>query len=688
MKLISIQLCNFRQFYGKTPVISLASGKKNTTVIHGNNGGGKTTLLNAFTWVLYEQFTSAFSSPELLVNKRAIVEANGEKAIECWVDLRFERDNKQYQLKRRCYGSQDARGGFQCSESQAFMLLAGDDGSWYSPTQPVEEIIGNILPKSLHQYFFFDGEQIDRIFRYGNKHKLAEDTKELIGVKVLDRAIDHLKKARKTLEEELQNIGNVEITLILNNKTKLELEKEHLNERQEEIVRELAYQEEIKKTISSRMLNLSGADELQQLKLQLQKEEQLVRKNLLAAKNKLKFLISRRSHTVFLTEAIEQFQATVNSLREKKQLPNGIKQQFIRQLLQNEICLCGTQLNEGNEYYLKVREWLDRTQIAEREESALRLESQTQKILAEMTYFWQEIDREQSNIHSYRSEISELETRLDDLKNKLRKYPDEDIQALQKRLDNIETTIKDLTLEKGAIRQQIENFNKQIDELAKEIVKGKIKEDKQAIATLRIEAAAEAISRLIEVKSRLQTQFRLSLENTVSEIFNSISFTPYIPQLSQDYELSLVENISGNQVSVAASTGENQILSLSFIAAIVQRVREWTQKSNFMAIDSSTFPIVMDSPFGSLDENYRRQVAKFLPLIANQLIVLATKTQWRGEVATEIDDYIGKEYVLVYNSPKTDCDEDEIELRGITYPLVKHSRDRFEYTEVLQVQTE
>jgi len=49
MKLMSIKLCNFRQFYGKTPEIVLACGERNTTIIHGNNGAGKTTLLNAFT---------------------------------------------------------------------------------------------------------------------------------------------------------------------------------------------------------------------------------------------------------------------------------------------------------------------------------------------------------------------------------------------------------------------------------------------------------------------------------------------------------------------------------------------------------------------------------------------------------------------------------------------------------------
>lgn len=688
MILISIRLCNFRQFYGKTPEIKLSSGNRNTTVIYGNNGAGKTTILNAFTWVLYEKFTAAFASPDLLVNKRAITEANFGTSIDCWVEVQFEHENKRYQLKRKCYATRDKDGVVQYSQAKLFMLVGGDDGRWYPPLEQPGDIIERILPESLHQYFFFDGERIDRFFRDKKRSNIAEDTKELLGVKVLDRAIEHLKKAKRSLEEELKVIGDIEIKKLLDEQIRLEKESDRLKQRQQEILQELSQQSELKRAIAKRMLDLSGADELQQLQVKLETELQANRVKLIGAKDSIRQAVSTRAFTVFLPEIAEEFRDFVNELRENNELSSGIKQQFVEQLLNRKICICGIELQEGTEAYHQVQAWMNKAGIAEVEESTIRLEAQVIDLEKKVLEFGQEIDSNQVHINQYRTEIARIENQLDEIKKKLRTYPDENIQNLQNRIDTIEEYIKDLILEQGANQQQIETFRKEIEGISKQIKKCQIKEDKQAVVKRRALGTEEAIERLIEVRTRLEKQFRLSLEQRVQEIFSFISFTPYIPRLSDNYELTLVENTSGIAVPVAASTGENQILSLSFIGGIIDRVREWSQKNTLMGPDSSTFPIIMDSPFGSLDEIYRRQVAKSIPQVANQLVVLATKTQWRKEVETEMKTYVGKEYVLLYNTSKLDCEEDSIELGGISYPLVKRSRDRFEYTEIVEVKRE
>jgi DNA sulfur modification protein DndD len=685
MKLISLKLCNFRQFYGKTPTIKLASGDKNTTVIHGNNGAGKTTLLNAFTWVLYEKFTAAFASPELLINQRAIQEVQIGTSVECHVELYFEHEDKRYHLKRQCYACRDRNDKIQYNQSTLFLRVGKEDGRWVCPDQQAEDIIGRILPESLHQYFFFDGERIDRFFRSDRANNIAEDTKELLGVKVLDRAIEHLKVVKRKLQDELKAIGGSEIRELLKQQKKLEKESDRLTEKQEELKQKLSLYTDFKQKLSQQLLQLSGAKNLQKLKDKLEKQEKSLRKNLGQTKEALKHLISTSGYTVLTPKINTQFKEIVKDLRDKGELPSGIKQRFVENLLNQKRCICGTELLEQTPTYQEVLTWMNKAGMADVEETAIRLEEGVRTLETQIPEFWQNVDRTQAQTDRDRRELARVENELDDLKQKLRTYPDEDIQNLQKRLDETEDTIRELTLEQGATQQEGDRLAKESATLEKQIGKQQLKAEKQTLAQQRISATQEAIERLIEVRSRLEKQFRLSLEQRVQEIFSDISFTPYLPRLSPEYELTLIENTSGIARSVAASTGENQILSLAFIGGIIDRVREWSQNTALMGPDSSTFPIVMDSPFGSLDEIYRRQVARSIPQLANQLIILVTKTQWRGEVATEVQNSIGREYVLLYHSPKPDCQEDAIAIEGVDYPLVQQSSEPYEYTEIVEI---
>ncbi|MBR8831195.1 MAG: hypothetical protein N5P05_002961 [Chroococcopsis gigantea SAG 12.99] len=686
MKLLSIRLCNFRQFYGKTPEIQLARGTYNTTVIHGNNGAGKTTILNGFTWVLYDKFTAAFASPQLLVNKRAIYEVKTGASVECWVEVVFEHDNLRYGVKRKCFACLDINGVVQYSQSQLFMLIGKEDGNWYHPLQQPEEIINQILPESLHHYFFFDGEHIEHIGRHSSNSSIAEDTKDLLGVKVLDRSIEHLKKAKKTLQDEIKELGDSDLKQLVTLQNKLEGDLQRVKEKEREIIGQIEEQEELKKLLTGKLLELRGAEDLKQLKMGLDNREKTLRLNLLEAKGNLKKHISGMGYLVFLPRVSDKLYTLVNDLRSRAQLPTGIKQEFILELLQRKRCICGNELEASGAAYEQVQGWISKSGIAEVEEAIIRLESQVMVLDKQVDEFWRQVDSLQSNVQKWRGELSRVENDLDNIRAKFREYPDEDIQGIQGQLDEIEERLKEGRLEQGGYKHHYDIKSKELEALNKQIERQKIKEEKQHLAQRRILAAQEAIERLIEVKRRLENQFRQSLESKVGEIFGQISFTPYIPRLGAEYQLRLVENTSGKASPVAASTGENQILSLSFIGAMIDRVREWRQKNNFVGVDSSTFPIVMDSPFGSLDEIYRRRVARSIPRLANQLVILVTKTQWRKEVEEEMNSYIGKIYVLSYYSSKTHCEEDSIVIDGQVYPLVRKSPNNFEYTEIVEVE--
>ena len=433
-------------------------------------------------------------------------------------------------------------------------------------------------------------------------------------------------------------------------------------------------------------MEISGAAEIQQHKLKLLKQQKSVKNEIIQHKNQLKKLLSQDSHLVFLPAISASFLDLLQTLRDRGQLSSGLKREFIEQLLSQQRCLCGETLTPDTDAYHEVKSWLKKVEIKNVEESAIRLETQVSKIESQSDNFWRELDQQQAEIKHQYLELNRIEAETEQANRQLKSYPNRDTQKLQQYIEAIEEQIKSLILEQGENQQQQSDRSQQLDQLNQKIARHQLTESKQQLAQKRIAIAEDAIARLNEVRNRLEHQFRLALEQKVQSIFSFISFTPYLPKLSRDYKLTLVKNNSGIEAPVAASTGENQILSLSFIGGIIDRVRQWSQRNTLMSYDSSTFPIVMDSPFGSLDQIYRRQVAKAIPQLANQLIILVTKTQWQGEVETETAALIGQEYVLTYYSPKTNCESDNLELNQQNYLLVGSSLSNFEYTEIVPVQ--
>ncbi|MBE9139746.1 AAA family ATPase [Nodosilinea sp. LEGE 07088] len=686
MKLLNLRLYNFRPFYGEHGLSFAKTADRNITVIHGNNGSGKTALLNAFTWALYERFTAALASPDQLVNRRALAEAAEQEAVPCWVEVAFDHDGKQYRVRRSCQAFKRGDEVNQ-STSQVEMQFVGDDGRWSTlpAAKNPDDVVGRMLPKSLHQYFFFDGERIEQLVRTDNRAEIAEATQKLLGVKVLDNAIKHLNAARKTLEDELSSIGDAETKSLLAQRREKESARDALEARQEEIDQELTHQATLKQEYNLR-LGESGEFELQRRRMeQLSEQERELRDRLQEAKKILKQAISNRGYTVFLPSVIEKFRAIVQDKEERGELPADVKPKFVQDLLECQRCICGTELHPGTSHRKAVETWLQKTGLADVQSTLYRLEGWVNQQDDQQEDFWRQVDQEQATINHCKQKLSQIETDLEDLRDQLRTSPREDIRQLQERIDEVDRKSEDLILEKGRNQERVAVLSTEVTQLRKQVRDRKQNQGRQKLALQRIEAAQEAIDRLKELKQNQDILFRQELQDTLSALYGEISFKAYIPRISEKYELNLVERVGNQEVLVGASTGENQILSLSFIGSVVERIRQWSENKLVMGPDSSTFPLVMDSPFGSLDEIYRRQVAKLLPGLADQLIVMASKTQWRGEVEDEMLARIGREYVLIYNSPKDEVQGDMMQIGGETYPLIRQSPDEFEFTEIVEV---
>jgi DNA sulfur modification protein DndD len=151
-----------------------------------------------------------------------------------------------------------------------------------------------------------------------------------------------------------------------------------------------------------------------------------------------------------------------------------------------------------------------------------------------------------------------------------------------------------------------------------------------------------------------------------------------VPRLSADFELALYQDVNGVELAVPKSTGENQILSMSFVAAVSELAREIRAERRAEgepSTDAGIYPIVMDAAFGSLDQNYQRDVSQALAQMAPQLVVLVSKSQGLGQVVSELQPYVSHLGVIVtHTTSEADASED-IELDGSAYPYIRASAE-------------
>jgi DNA sulfur modification protein DndD len=685
MKLHYLKLKNFRQFYGATPKIAFAKGKKNITVLHANNGSGKTALLNAFIWTMFDSYTPGFQLPEQIVNKRAIREATPGDIVEAWVELKFSHDGSNYVIKRaqEAVCIEDEPGWQNRSTSNATLQKESGSGNW-RPIERVDDEIGRVLPKDLHNYFFFDGERIERIVRPSKKQQeeIKAAAKKLLGLEIVARGKSHLDKVRKKFEKDLQDTGDEELTALLKDKEKLENEKQQLASDVEENEVEIEHNQTRKKEIADKLLGHREIKSIQERRQFIEKEKDIKNADIAEYSKNLKQEISKHGYSVFINKLITNFREQVDRMREKGELPSGIKKQFVEDLLEKHKCICGTELIVGHPAHEKVKQWRQQAGLADVEEKALSMGGELKNYEAALGSFPTTLESLKTKIRNAYANITEFESELDDISDKLRKFPKEEIAGLEKQLSACEEKEKTLLFTIADKKARTESIKKKIIEIDKAIGKKQSEEEKQDLLLRRGRACRDAYNRLSTMLTLWDKRFRIDLEQKMQDLFSQMTLTPYLPQITESYGIVLKEAAGGKPLDVAASQGENQILSLAFIGSIIEVVRNQKQQHDTLAggVDASSYPVVMDSPFGALDHNYRRQIAKILPNIAGQVVTLVTKTQWHGEVENAMMDKIGREYILTYYTPRDDVAEDLLEINGAKYPLIRQSTNGYEYT--------
>lgn len=263
--------------------------------------------------------------------------------------------------------------------------------------------------------------------------------------------------------------------------------------------------------------------------------------------------------------------------------------------------------------------------------------------------------------------IQQKEERISEIGNKLEDMDTEDINQLESRRQKLEDQVSEYDQEIGSLDGQIEDVEEDLVEINNEIDQVQEKNQKADLARRRAQMAEYLRDRIDELFQKYQDEVRKSVNQRVNDIFRDIIVKDYYAEIDEDYSLRILKDIGSEEtISVAKSTGERQVASLSFIASLVSLARERYQSDEeSIYFSGGIYPMIMDSPFGSLDPEYQRRVSSVLPEMAEQVVVLVTQSQWSEEVAGEMDSVAGERYFLEYHDPS---EEDSVE---------------YEYTEIV-----
>jgi DNA sulfur modification protein DndD len=647
MQLIKLTIKNFMPYKGETQLVFPNDSTKNTLIVTGDNMRGKTSLLNSIRWALYGNAIDRHSKT-IPLQKLINIEAAREGDWEMESNLEFSVNNDVYNLTRKAkkHGLVSTPNSPDDFKVEVYLSI----NSNLQMGDRVEEIINGVLPEEISRFFLFDGELLQEYEELliegsdqGKKIKMAIE--QAMGVPYISYASSDLTKAKSEFNSEVTKIAAKEIGL---NATVKRIEG--LNERKKSGEENL---NSLKQGLDE------NKDKLDQLETQIDELDKL---SIFAAN---------------LSSAEKNLKQKNDELKEKEKEQKKLLSDFWRDLIKNKL------LKEKDKLASEEKLIFDKMQKkAELAVEIVQLNRylsenkcptcQQPKVINDEGAKKEELSRKESQLISLGLDddaYTLIKTKLKKIDAVLSKTVQGQYAQLRKDCAEINIQINKLDREietnkdnlNGHDHNEIINKRKERDWFVKEQerIKGKIKEAETEISKIDAEISVEntkikndssqkgtSLSKKVELlenlikvfdnsKSRLRDKFKCEVEKNATQTFLKLSTQDAYQGLAinENYGLSIIDS-QGQNVPLR-SAGAEQVVALSLIDGLSKARR-------------SRGPIVMDTPFGRLDTKHRKNILKFLPDSANQLVLFVHDGEIRGdEDLMPINSRISARYKIV-----------------------------------------
>lgn len=637
MKLISAKFQNFRLLRDLRLDFSTRDDKK-LTIIRASNESGKTTILNALQWALYGDD----ALPKKGRGHRLFPidwDVPDERAIPISVQVDFEETTSgsrrgptnRYRLIRSVEETTD--GHRQNPKIELFeMTETGAD-----PIHPPQAQITRLLvPSNLREIFFTDGDRaLNFIESENNDTQVKDAIQSLLGLDVIESALDHLKKTRAGLNRDSKNIGSdTELTEIATELEEIDQKVERLEDERDDaklqfdaVNKSLT---EIDKDIEATLLK--GNQEELNRKLKMAETE------LKRIRNQEEKLVSEHSQlfrkpTLFrdlLTPVLEKSFEKLAELRDQGKLPRTTIP-ILEERLTSVTCICGESLDQHSEDGQRRRTHIE--QLIKKSQKP----DEFQTCLTEL-YFGAsilepiEITDEQHWIAEYNrntircdelaTQRVELEKELSSLEVQLEEIGDADIQELRATKQNYisqRDSLNDTRIEQERELERLKERQRSLTARRNNLI-SKQRRGKSILA--RLDATLDISQILQNSYDRITNEELQKVSRLMNTLFlEMIGADAEQGAIIQKAEISDKFDILVYGPNERALNPDRDLNGASRRALTVAFILALTKVSETVA------PNVIDTPLGMMDGYVKRSVLKVAIQESSQLILFLTRSE-------------------------------------------------------------
>jgi DNA sulfur modification protein DndD len=651
MLLKSLLIKDFRQFKGRQQISFATDNDRNVTIIMGDNGTGKTSLAQVFTWCLYGE--TSFEDKILLCKATsASMLTNTEETVRA--ELTLEHNGTEYTIISEQRYRKDSSGTIRASGQRSFdIAFKNPDGTRDYVKQLDTEIrMKEILPKELSKYFFFDGERIGNMskeIKRGRSQEFAGAVQSLLGLSAYTAALSHLKGRGNTnvlrvYEASYDAKSNSRIAEYSRQITELSEKIENIEARLIEIENNKEIAQDKCTDLTERIAKNKDSENLAKKKADLiRKRDQLKSSRATKATSILRSF-NNNAPSYFVKKLMKDaLQALSQADKLDKGVPN-VNDKTIQFLLDRKKCICGTEVLAGNDAFVSLTQLLEYIPPKSIGNMIGDFVNKCEDRSRAVKNYFDDFCDDYKFIREFEETYAEHEADIQKIEQQLEGL--ESVGSLQADLSRYEKEIKTLDSEKDLLNQQKGSHitkQKELEAARQELAN---KDETNRKIEIYKAYAQYMYDTLSEQYSAEEAKMRDALQNTVNELFRNIYNGGFSLSLDEKYniQINVIDQEAGFSEDVETSTAQSISVIFAFIAGVIKMARQSQQADNAMLV-SEPYPLVMDAPLSAFDKTRIKTVCEVLPAVAEQVIIFIKDTD--GDLAEEnLGSKVGQRYMF------------------------------------------